>query len=313
MNKAKIIKKIKENVVGYALILPLLISLTVFTIYPLAMALFDSFFYDYIPRRLFFDRDWSLFGFDNYIKAFKTGDFQHSMKLTFIYAIVMIPSTLTISFFIAWQLNKKIAGIKVFRVLYYLPCLMPGIVSSIVYKYIFSPEPYGLLNTLYTSILGLDPTKVEPFKFLEAESQSTALISFMCTSIFGLSGSMPFWIAGFRSVSPSLIEAADLDGANGTQKMFLIIIPMMSKFIFYQLLMGVIGTFQIGQGVITLSPRGGYNGNLNFYGLLIYNTGYVGFNMGYGSALAYMLFIIIAILSIFTFRFNKFVYYEAED
>jgi multiple sugar transport system permease protein len=225
----------------------------------------------------------------------------------------MLPSTLTISFFIAWQLNKKIAGIKVFRVLYYLPCVMPGIVSSIVYKYIFSPEPYGLLNTLYTSILGLDPTKVEPFKFLEAESQSTALISFMCTSIFGLAGSMPFWIAGFRSVSPSLTEAADLDGANGTQKMFLIIIPMMSKFIFYQLLMGVIGTFQIGQGVITLSPRGGYNGNLNFYGLLIYNTGYVGFNMGYGSALAYMLFIIIAILSIFTFRFNKFVYYEAED
>lgn len=313
MNKAKIIKKIKENVVGYALILPLLISLTVFTIYPLAMALFDSFFYDYIPRRLFFDRDWSLFGFDNYIKAFKTGDFQHSMKLTFIYAIVMLPSTLTISFFIAWQLNKKVVGIKVFRVLYYLPCVMPGIVSSIVYKYIFSPEPYGLLNTLYTSILGLDPTKVEPFKFLEAESQSTALISFMCTSIFGLSGSMSFWIAGFRSVSPSLTEAADLDGANGTQKMFLIIIPMMSKFIFYQLLMGVIGTFQIGQGVITLSPRGGYNGNLNFYGLLIYNTGYVGFNMGYGSALAYMLFIIIAILSIFTFRFNKFVYYEAED
>ena len=105
MNKAKRIKKLKENVVGYALILPLLISLTVFTIYPLAMALFDSFFYDYIPRRLFFDRDWSLFGFDNYIKAFKTGDFQHSMKLTFIYAIVMLPSTLTISFFIAWQLN----------------------------------------------------------------------------------------------------------------------------------------------------------------------------------------------------------------
>ena len=104
-----------------------------------------------------------------------------------------------------------------------------------------------------------------------------------------------------------------MDGASPTQKMFRIIIPMMSKFIFYQLLMGVIGTFQIGQGVITLSPSGGYNGNLNFYGLLIYNTGYVGFNMGYGAALAYMLFFIIAILSIFTFKFNKFVYYEAED
>ena len=313
MNKAKKLRKINENIVGYALITPLLVSLTIFTMYPLLMALFDSFFYDYIPRRDFFDRDWSLFGFDNYIKAFKTGDFQHSMQLTLIYAVVMIPSTLAISFFIAWQLNKKVAGIKIFRVLYYLPCVMPGIVSAMVYKYIFLDEPYGLLNTVYTSIMGLDPTKVEPFKFFEAEKQSTALTSYMCTSIFGLAGSMPFWIAGFRSVPPSLVEAADLDGANATQKMFRIIIPMMSKFIFYQLLMGVIGTFQIGQGVITLSTRGGYNGNLNFYGLLIYNQGYVNFNMGYGAALAYMLFVIIAILSIFTFRFNKFVYYEAED
>jgi ABC-type sugar transport system permease subunit len=77
--------------------------------------------------------------------------------------------------------------------------------------------------------------------------------------------------------------------------------------------MGVIGTFQIGQGVITLSPGGGKNGNLNFYGLLIYKTGYENFNMGYGAALAYMLFVIIAGLSILTFKFNKFVYYEAED
>lgn len=313
MNKAQKVKQLKENVVGYALILPLLISLTVFTIYPLLMALFDSFFYDYIPRRDFFDRDWSLFGFDNYVKAFKTGDFQHSMKLTLIYAAVMIPSTLIISFFISWQLNKNVPGIRIFRVLYYLPCVMPGIVSAMVYRYIFSDQPYGFLNTLYTSVMGLDPTKVEPFLFLESENQAFALISFMCTSIFGLAGSMPFWIAGFRSVPPSLVEAADLDGATGTQKMFSIIIPMMSKFIFYQLLMGVIGAFQIGQGVITLSPRGGANGNLYFYGLLIYKTGYEGFNMGYGAALAYMLFIIIAILSIFTFRFNQFVYYEAED
>jgi multiple sugar transport system permease protein len=98
MNKAKKIRKLKENIAGYCLILPLLISLTIFTIYPLAMALFDSFFYDYIPRSNFFDRDWTLFGFGNYIKAFKTGDFQHSMALTLIYAVVMIPSTLSISF-----------------------------------------------------------------------------------------------------------------------------------------------------------------------------------------------------------------------
>ena len=313
MKREKIVKKIKENIVGYTLIIPLLVSLTVFTIYPLLMALFDSFFYDYIPRRDFFERDWSQFGLGNYFKAFTTGDFQHSMKLTLVYAIVMIPTTLTASFFIAWQLNKEFAGVKIFRVLYYLPCVMPGIVSAMVFRYIFSGEPYGLLNSLYTSIMGLDPTKVEPFKFFEAESQSEALISYMFTSIFGLTGSMPFWIAGFRSVPPSLIEAAELDGANRMQKMFKIIIPMMSKFIFYQLLMGIIGTFQIGQAVITLSPRGGYGGNLNFYGLLIYNTGYVGFNMGYGAALAYMLFVIIAVLSIFIFKFNKFVYYEAED
>lgn len=296
-------KIIKENIAGYLLVFPLLVSLIGFTIFPLLMALFDSFFLDYNP---ILPRDWSTFGLGNYIKAFETGAFQHSMKLTLIYAVVMLPLQLALSFFIAWKLNKDIKGIKVIRMLYFLPCVMPGIVSAMVWKYMYSAQPYGFFNSLFLE-MGWPISA-----FFDDPSQAVALISFMSTSIFGLAGSMPFWIAGFKSIPTSLTEAAKLDGATGTQMMFRIILPMMGKFIFYQLLMGLIGVFQIGQGVLTLSPGGGYDGNLNFYGLLIYNTtqGEAGFNMGYASALAYMLFVIVAILSAFTFKFNKFVYYE---
>lgn len=303
MNNIKLKKIIKQNIAGYLLVTPLLISLIGFTIYPLLLALFDSFFLDYNP---ILPRDWSTFGLGNYIKAFESGDFVHSMKLTLIYAVVMLPLTTILTFFIAWKLNKDIKGIKIFRVLYYLPCVMPGIVSSMVWKYMYSDQDYGFLNSIFLSM------GWETCGFFDDRSQAIALISFMSTSIFGLAGGMPFWIAGFRSIPDSMIEAAKLDGANNTKIMLHIIIPMMGKFIFYQLLMGVISTFQIGQGVLTISPSGGYAGNLNFYGLLIYNTtqGEAGFNMGYASALSYLLFVIVAVLSAFTFKFNKFIYYD---
>ena len=124
-------QKIGYNVVGYLLVLPFLISLTIFTIYPLLMALADSFFLDYNPLK---PHDWSKFGFGNYIKAFTDETFWNSIKVTFIYSAVIIPFTVIVSFFMSYALSKKHKGIKVYRALYYLPCVIPGIVSAIVYK-----------------------------------------------------------------------------------------------------------------------------------------------------------------------------------
>lgn len=300
-NKLKI--KIKNNIIGYILVLPLLISLTIFTIYPLLIALFDSFFLDYTPLM---SHDWSTFGFGNYVKAFTDPTFWKSVKVTAIYSVVMIPLTVVASFLISYALNKSIKGVKIYRALYYLPCVIPGIVSAIVYKYIYSYNDYGLFNSMLLR-LGLPQSD-----FFEDQNQAVALISYMSLSVFTICGSMPFWIAGFKSIPASCLEAARLEGCKGGRLLVNIIVPMMGGFIFFQVLNTVIGTLQIGQQVLTISSRGGYEGNLNFYGLYIYNQtqGEYGFNLGYASALSYLLFIVIGILSVFLFRRNKKIYYE---
>ena len=300
-NKRKI--KIKNNIIGYILVLPLLISLTIFTIYPLLIALFDSFFLDYTPLM---SHDWSTFGFGNCVKAFTDPTFWKSVKVTAIYSVVMIPLTVVASFLISYALNKNIKGVKIYRALYYLPCVIPGIVSAIVYKYIYSYNDYGLFNSILLR-LGLPQSD-----FFEDQNQAVALISYMSLSVFTICGSMPFWIAGFKSIPASCLEAARLEGCKGGRLLANIIVPMMGGFIFFQVLNTVIGTLQIGQQVLTISSRGGYEGNLNFYGLYIYNQtqGEYGFNLGYASALSYLLFIVIGILSVFLFRRNKKIYYE---
>lgn len=300
-NKRKI--KIKNNIIGYILVLPLLISLTIFTIYPLLIALVDSFFLDYTPLM---SHDWSTFGFGNCVKAFTDPTFWKSVKVTAIYSVVMIPLTVVASFLISYALNKNIKGVKIYRALYYLPCVIPGIVSAIVYKYIYSYNDYGLFNSILLR-LGLPQSD-----FFEDQNQAVALISYMSLSVFTICGSMPFWIAGFKSIPASCLEAARLEGCKGGRLLANIIVPMMGGFIFFQVLNTVIGTLQIGQQVLTISSRGGYEGNLNFYGLYIYNQtqGEYGFNLGYASALSYLLFIVIGILSVFLFRRNKKIYYE---
>ena len=299
-------QKIGYNVVGYLLVLPFLISLTIFTIYPLLMALADSFFLDYNPLK---PHDWAKFGFGNYIKAFTDETFWNSIKVTLIYSAVIIPFTVIVSFFMSYALSKKHKGIKVYRALYYLPCVIPGIVSAIVYKYLYSYTDYGFFNLLFAK-LGLPKSD-----FFESRSQAVALISYMSLSIWTLGGSMPFWIAGFKSVPQECVEAATIDGCKGFRMIWSIIIPMMGGYIFFQVLNTVIGVLQTGQGVLTISPQGGFDGkNLNFYGLDIYNQtqGIYGFNLGYASALSYLLFVVIGLLSIAMFQRNKKIYYEED-
>ena len=295
--------KIKNNVTGYLLITPFLIGLIFFTVYPLGLALFQSFFKDYNPLHGF---DWDVFGLDNYKRALTDKWVLDSMKLTLTYAAITIPMNLIISFLLAYLLTRGVKGSKVYRVIVYLPALIPGIVGASIYKYIFSSNSYGLINSLLIS-LGKEPSRL-----LEAKEPWVALWSFIATSFFSFGCSSPMWIAGFNSVSKDVYEAAALDGSSAMNTLFKITIPLMGRFIFFQLPGSLIGTLQIGESVLMLSPGGGYNGNLNFYGLMIYNqtTGSGGFNFGFASALSYLLFIVIGTLSAITFKANKNVYYE---
>lgn len=296
-------KKIKSNLTGYLLLTPFLIGLVFFTIYPLLLALFQSFFKDYNPVDGFI---WSEFGIANYQRALTDEWVLHSMRLTLIYAAITIPMNLIVSFFLSYLLTTGVKGAKAFRILVYLPALIPSIVGASIYKYIFSSNDYGLINSILIA-MGESPSKL-----LEAKEPMVALWSFIATGFFSFGCSSPMWIAGFNSVPKDVYEAAKIDGSGHFNTLFRITIPLMGKFIFFQFLGSLIGTLQIGESVLMLSPGGGYNGNLNFYGLMIYNqtTGSGGFNYGFASALSYLLFIVIGILSAISFRANKAVYYE---
>ena len=309
--KLKTKNKIKENITGYLLILPLLISLIFFTLYPLLLALFQSFFKDLELLR-YPNYDWSNFGIDNYIHAFKDPDFWKSLRLTLVYAIISVPLSMTLSFIVSYFLSKDFKGARVYRVLYYLPCLIPGIAGAIIYRYIYSGDPQGFLNSLFEhSFLGkLFPNF--PYQYFDNNLEAVSMISFISMSLVSVGASSPFWIAGFKSIPKSYYEAASLDGIGRTRTFFKVTIPMMSKYIFYQAVVGFIGAFQIGQGVLQFSQTAG-NGNLHFLGLLIYNVSQHENNFGYASALSYILFILIAGFSVLLFKSNRFVYYEGDN
>ena len=306
--------KIKENVIGYTLIFPLLLSLTVFTIYPLLLSLFQSFFPDLTIRK-HMNYDWSTFGFGNYVNAFKDEAFWKALRLTFTYAAISVPLMLFLSFITAYFLSKEFRGARIFRVLYYLPCLIPGIVCAIIYRHIYSGDAYGFINSLLYSLGIRDFASNPPIAFFDSEVEVVAMASFISMGLFGIGGSSPFWIAGFKSIPRSYYEAAELDGISKPRIFFKITIPMMSKYIFFQVISAFIGAFQVGQGVLQYSSIGGKNGNLTFLGLLIYNNTQSagGYNFGYASALSYLLFIVIAGLTVILFRYNKFVYYEGDN
>ena len=301
--KAKFVKGVKTNFVGYLLILPLLVGLTVFTLYPLIVSLVNSFYYSYdgfAPYSQF------TAGWGNYLRAFKGYEstvFFKAVRITFLYALVMVPLGMALSFAVALFLNRRDKTVGVFRLLYYLPCLIPGIVNTIVWKYMFDPS-YGFINLL-RSKLGLSPS------LLIYAPDATAIVYFALMNLFGVGGSMLMWLAGLKSIPPSYYEAAKLEGSGYFRTLFKITVPLMTPYIFYQLIVNVIGTLQICDTVYMLSSSGGVNNSMLFYGLYIFQQ-FQAVNYGYAAALAYMLFIVIALLSAIMFRFNKFVYYEGD-
>ncbi len=296
-------RKVIDNITGYVLLLPFLIGIIGFTVYPLLLALAQSFFKDYGVYS--WDYDMSTFGLGNYIEIFTNDDYVKSMARTAVYTAINLPLSVMVSFLLSYYLTIKVKGSRVFRVAVYLPAIMPGIVGSAITRYIFSANEYGLINTIRLS-MGLEKTLL-----LESRSQVEAMASFIATSFFSFGCSSPMWIAGFNSVPQEVYEAAALDGCPRTKSLFKITIPLMGRFIFLQVLSGLIGSFQVGESVIQIAPSGGARGNLNFYGLLIYNQSTGGaFNFGLASALSYVLFVVVGFLSIIMFKFNRKIYYE---
>jgi multiple sugar transport system permease protein len=288
----------KEALYAYLFISPWLIGFLLWTLGPMLFSLFLSFTEYNITR----PPQW--IGLHNYVRAFARDElFWQSIKVTFTYAIFAIPLNLVFGFTLALLLNQDIPGVSIWRTVYYIPSVVSGVAVSMLWMLVFQPQ-YGVLNYLL-SMVGI---KGPPWLF----SPKWVLPAFVVMSLWGVGGGMVIYLAGLQGIPTALYEAAEIDGAGWWRQLFHITLPMMSPTIFFNLVMGLIGTFQIFTSAYVMTAGGPMNASL-FYNLYLYTHAFSNLKMGYASMLAWILFAIILSLTLVTIRSSAaWVYYEGE-
>ena len=287
----------RESIEGYLFVAPLLIGLTVFAAWPMLASLAISFCkYDIFSAPKFV-------GIGNYAELFRDPLFWQSLKVTAIYSFVSVPLGLTLGLAVALLMNQKLRGIALFRTIYYLPAVVSGVAVALLWVWIFDPS-YGLANVLLRW-LGLPPSQW-------LSGPRTSLLSLILMSLWGVGGGMVIYLAGLQSVPQHLYEAAALDGANLQQKFRHVTLPMLTPVIFYNLIMGIIGSFQVFTQAFVMTNGGPVNSTL-FYVLYLFRQAFNYYRMGYASAMAWVLFAVILALTLLVFKSSAlWVYYEGE-
>ncbi len=260
---------------GFFFILPWLIGLIVFTAFPMIAAVYISM------------TDWdivgnaSFIGLGNYKMLFSSDEFIRSLWVTVRYAVIAVPLIIATSLTMAVLVSKNRKGSSVFRVISYMPAIVSGVAVAIVFKWILDPS-YGLLNGLL-SLWGIqgpdwlyDPDWVLP--------------SYLIMAVWGAGGSLLTYLAALKDIPEDLYGAAMIDGANAFQKVRYITVPLMTPIIFYNLVLGIIGAFRKFTDAYVL---GGAGKEGNFYMVYLYEEAFGHYRMGYATALAWVLFVII--------------------
>lgn len=293
-------KRIKNSVSGWLFVLPMVFGICVFTLLPIVQSLYYS-FYEYDVVSVF-----DFIGLKNYVDVFLDIDMSIVVTNTLFFAVVNIPVVMCGSYLLALFLNVNLKGIKVFRVLYYLPSVMPAIVSGIVWSYLmrYNVETQGLFNQV------LGRVGLPPLKFFHAEDL-TAIVSIVVMNLWGIGGGTIIWLAQFKNIPKQLYEAAEIDGANAGRRFVSITLPMSTPMIFYNLVQMFIITLQFN-GTLTFAPRFGKgNEDATFmYGLKIYHEAFRRYNMGFACALSWVLVVVVGALTAVLFKTNKWVQYD---
>ena len=298
----------REALFGMLFVAPWLIGFIVFTLGPMLFSAYAS-FTDY---NLIRPPQWS--GLDNY-EAIFTSDrfFARAMENTFWMVGIKTPLMILLALALAVLLHRRLVGANLFRTIVYLPNVLSGVAAIFLWRWILAPE--GLLNS------GLETLGVDgPSWFSDPVWTKPGLV---LMGTWWVGGSVLIFLAGLNSIPRQLYEAAEVDGANEWNKLWGITLPLLSPTIFFITITSIIGTFQMfTTAFIIINPSdatiGGPGGSLLFYVLYIYNRafgvmGRGGVDMGYASALAWILFIIIMIITFVQLRLSRrWVYYETD-
>lgn len=282
--------QVRKTFTGLAFCLPWIAGISIFTLYPVAASLYYS-FCDYSVLQ---PAIWT--GTDNYERLLRDELFWISLKNTFIYAAFSLPLGMIVALSLALLLNCKARGTALFRTIFYLPSIVPVIASSMLWLWIFNPT-YGLLNWVLAPFFHLfgsappgwlaDPTWAKPALIL--------------MSAWGVGNSMIIYLAGLQDVPEALYESAEIDGANKWQQFWHVTLPMIMPVVYFNLIMGIIGSFQVFTQVYVMT--GGTDGQparaTLFYAPYLFSTAFYQLRMGYASAMAWVLFCIIVLLTVF--------------
>lgn len=290
-------KKFLRNNRGFIYILPWLVGFCLFKLYPFI----SSFFYSLQNFNLF--KEPTFIGFDNYKSILETKKYMTAFKVTFKYAFITVPLKLAFSLFIAYILNFKIKFVKFFRTVYYIPSILGGSVAvAIVWKFLFQAE--GLIN----KVIGL--FGVAPVNWLGSTSYALWVISLLHVWQFG--SAMVIFLAALKGVSQDLYEAAAIDGAGKWRQFFSVTVPLITPVIFYNLITQLCTAFQEFNSAYIIT-KGGPLGSTTLISLLVYQNAFKSYEMGLACAMAWMLFIIVAIFTVVAFVSQKYWVYYSDD
>jgi oligogalacturonide transport system permease protein len=283
---------------GFLFVLPFVIGVLGFKLFPFVMSFALSFTqYDFISPPQYI-------GLENYQElATKDPLFRQSLSVTLLFVVLGVPLRVGFALFMAHVLNFKLRGINFFRSAYYLPSILGGsIAAAIMWRFIFSQN--GLVNIAMAK-LGL-----QPIAWLADEHYALWTVVLLFTWQFG--SAMVIFLAALQNVPTSLYEAAEIDGASKTQQFFRITVPLITPVIFFNLIMQMVHAFQEFNGPYMIT-EGGPLHSTYVLSLYIYDQSFKYFNLGYGSALSWVLFALVASLSAISFFTSKYwVFYSGE-
>ncbi|KHL00723.1 carbohydrate ABC transporter permease [Sinomonas humi] len=294
-SRAKVSKK--DNRAAFVFLAPWIVGLVCITIGPMVMSLYLSFTdYNLI-------QDPNFIGFDNFTRMFGDGRFWNSLGVTLTYVIVGVPLQLGLALAVAMALDKGLKGLAFYRSIFYLPSLLGSSVAvAILWKQMFGTS--GLVNQLLAMVGIHGPGWIS--------DPSTALGSIILLHVWTFGSPMIIFLAGLRQIPTMYYEAAAVDGAGRVIRFLKITLPLLSPIIFFNLVLQIIGAFQsFTQAFIVSGGTGGPSDSTMFFTLYLYQRGFGQFDMGYASAMAWVLLVIVGAFTAINFYASKFwVFYD---
>lgn len=276
----------REALVAYVFMTPAIIGVLVFALGPMVA----SFLLSLTEYDMLSNPEWV--GMKNYEKLFVDPLFLKSLKVSLTYAVISVPATLVLALLLAMLLNSHIPAMTFFRSAYYLPSVISGVAVAMVWRWLYNGE-YGLINVMLAK-LGIDgPSWLT--------SETWALPSLIFMSLWGFGGTMLIYLAGLQSMPKDLYEAAEVDGASKLRQHWYITIPMLSNVTFFNLVMGIIGSLQVFAEPFVLT-QGGPNYATMLLPLYLYQNAFTYLKMGYASAIAWVAFGIVLLLTLLVFK-----------